>query len=167
MKFLIAVTSKYGSTREIADEIAKTLQNEGFTVDICGAGDVSGVSGYDGVILGNAVYAGSWLPEARQLIERTRVQLAMLPVWVFSSGPLGGENPMPHDDPDKLAAPLDGLPVRDHHVFVGKLDFDHLKLPERLLAKAVHAPEGDFRNWDDIRGWAREIAHEFWENAKP
>jgi menaquinone-dependent protoporphyrinogen oxidase len=27
-----------------------------------------------------------------------------------------------------------------------------------MMVKAVKAPEGDFRDWDAIRGWADEIA---------
>ena len=29
---------------------------------------------------------------------------------------------------------------------------------ERIVTRAVHAPEGDFRDWEDIRAWARGIA---------
>ena len=31
---------------------------------------------------------------------------------------------------------------------------------ERMIIKAVKAPEGDFRDWDDIRAWAATIADE-------
>ena len=77
---------------------------------------------------------------------------------MFSSGPLGAENPQPHDDPQQLAASLGELPVRDHKVFVGKLDTSDLGIAERVIAKVVRAPIGDFRNWDAIRAWAHEIA---------
>jgi len=29
---------------------------------------------------------------------------------------------------------------------------------ERLLTKLVHAPDGDFRDWDDVSRWSDEIA---------
>jgi menaquinone-dependent protoporphyrinogen oxidase len=48
--------------------------------------------------------------------------------------------------------------VRDHKIFVGKLDTAGLGLGERLITKVVGAPAGDFRDWDEIRRWAREIA---------
>ncbi len=160
MRVLVTVASKHGSTREIADAIAEELRAENLSVDLIEASDVKVVSGYDAVILGSAIYAGSWLPAAKHFAEAKRGELAALPVWVFSSGPLGKETPQPQDDPARLAAPLGDLRVMEHRVFVGKLDFDRLGLPERLIAKAVHAPEGDFRDWKDIRGWARGLARE-------
>jgi len=33
-----------------------------------------------------------------------------------------------------------------------------LGLGEKVILKAVRAPEGDFRPWDDVREWARGIA---------
>jgi hypothetical protein len=50
--------------------------------------------------------------------------------------------------------------VRDHKVFVGKLDPTGLGFGERIAVKWVRVPYGDFWDWDDIRGWAREIATE-------
>ncbi len=47
--------------------------------------------------------------------------------------------------------------AREHHIFVGKLDARSLGFGERLIAKVVHAPEGDFRDWEAIRGWTRDI----------
>jgi len=35
-----------------------------------------------------------------------------------------------------------------------------LGLGEKVILKAVRAPEGDFRPWDDVREWARGIATE-------
>jgi len=51
--------------------------------------------------------------------------------------------------------------AREHEVFVGKLDKGELGLGERLVTRAVKAPEGDFRDWGAIRRWARIIARNF------
>ena len=88
------------------------------------------------------------------------VRRTALPVWLFSSGPLGAENPEPHDDLARLAAPFGQIKVRDHHVFVGKLDFSELGLAEKLISKAIRAPEGDFPDWKDVRVWTRRVAAE-------
>src|SRR5215207_3036856 len=166
MRVLVTFASKHGSTHEIAEAIAAALRAENLTVDLKDAADVKAIAGYyDAVIFGSAVYAGSWLPEAKQLAERQHAALASLPVWLFSSGPIGGENPQPHDDPAQLAAPLGEIKVRDHHVFVGKLDFAELGFAERFISKAVRAQEGDFRDWDDVRKWARKIAAELQRQA--
>jgi menaquinone-dependent protoporphyrinogen oxidase len=160
MKVLVTVASKHGSTREIAEAIASELKSKSLTVDLQDAGDVTSVAGYDAVVFGSAIYGGSWLPDAKKFAEQYRAALADLPVWVFSSGPLGDEDPQPHHEPATLAVPMGNVRLRDHRIFVGKLFFKELGFGERLIARAVKAPEGDFRNWDEIRGWAREIAAE-------
>lgn len=158
VNILLAVASKHGSTHEIADVLANELCVAGHIVEVYNAAASPSPEAYDAVILGSAIYAGNWLSEAKQFAERYQAELVGLPVWVFSSGPLGAENPQPHDDPQQLAAPLGNVPVRDHKVFVGKLDKSDLNMGERLIAKVIGAPIGDFRDWDAIRAWAREIA---------
>lgn len=158
MHILLAVASKHESTHEIANVLADELRVAGQSVEVYNADAAPSPQAYDAVILGSAIYAGSWLFAAKHFVERYRAELVGLPLWVFSSGPLGAENPQPHDDPQHLAASLGELPVRDHKVFVGKLDTSDLGVAERVIAKVVRAPIGDFRNWDAIRGWAHEIA---------
>ena len=160
MKILVTVASKHGSTREIARAIADELRAQALVVDLYDIDEVQTLTGYDAVILGSAIYAGNWLPQAKRFAQRNADQLARLPVWVFSSGPIGAPDPQPHDDPARLAASLGAAKIRDHQVFVGKLDLAELGLTDRLIARAFHTPEGDFRDWDAIRTWAREIAAE-------
>ena len=162
MKVLIAVASKHGSTREIAQAISEELQEANIAVEILDLtkGEIADVGSYHAVILGSAIYAGSWLPEAKQFAQKHNTELASLPVWLFSSGPLGADNPQPHDDPEKLALSLGQVKVREHHVFVGKLDAADLRLGERLIVKMVHAPGGDFRDWEEVSNWGRSIARQ-------
>jgi menaquinone-dependent protoporphyrinogen oxidase len=157
MNVLIAVASKHGSTREIAAAIADDLRSASIPVDLQDAAAVHDLTPYDAVILGSGIYAGSWLPEAKRFAAQLRDQLAARPLWVFSSGPIG-EEPQPHDDPQQLAAPLGDVTIRDHRIFVGKLDRRNLGLGERLIARVVHAPEGDFRDWEAIHAWAQQLA---------
>jgi len=160
MKVLIAVASKHGSTREIAAAIAATLRTHSLEVDLRTAADVDDVAGYDAVIIGSAIYAGQWLPEAKRFAKQHAVQFAGQPIWLFSSGPLGTDDPQPHDDPQKLVSELPGVAIRDHHIFVGKLDPADLGFGERLIARMVHAPAGDFRDWAAVSDWASTIGAE-------
>jgi hypothetical protein len=42
--------------------------------------------------------------------------------------------------------------------FAGKLDYSQLSLPGWLFVKLiVRGKEGDYRNWDAIRGWAASL----------
>ncbi len=43
-------------------------------------------------------------------------------------------------------------------MFAGKLVRKQLSFPERAIASALRVPEGDFRDWTEIRQWAAEIA---------
>lgn len=157
MKILIAVASKHGSTREIGEAIAEELRKCGLHADVQDAKRVETTDGYDAVILGSAVYAGHWMGDATYFAESMYAELVGKPVWLFSSGPLGAPEAQPQSDPNKLAESMSHVRVRDHKVFAGKLDVSALGLGERIVAKVVSVPEGDYRDWEAIRNWAHEI----------
>ena len=157
MNVLVAVGSKHGGTREIAQAVVEELRALGLDPDLREAGAVKDLAGYDAVVLGSAVYMGDWLPEARAFVARHGAALAGLPVWLFSSGPLGAESPRPAGDPAGVAAALAATGARGHRVFAGRLERGDLGLGERAISRLVHAPEGDFRDWPAIRAWVREI----------
>jgi menaquinone-dependent protoporphyrinogen oxidase len=156
MKIVIAAASKHGGTREIARVIGEELHALGLVADLREVEEIDDLDGYDAAIVGSAVYAGNWLPGARRLIARHRARLATMPVWLFSSGPIGA-TPRAGDEPHGLAGMLAEAGAREHVVFTGKLDPRDLGVAERLIARVVHAPAGDFRDWAAIRAWARAI----------
>lgn len=92
------------------------------------------------------------------MLLTTRGSIRAQIVWLFSSGPLGREDPQPPGDPVHLDELVQVTHACGHHTFVGKLDKSKLSLGERLAVKLVKAPEGDFRNWEAIRSWVRDIA---------
>src|SRR5215208_1873189 len=168
MKVLVSTASKYGSTSEIAEEIANTLRqalsergrlsgDRGAVVDVRPAEQVGSVEDYDAVVLGSAVYAGHWLESARELVERHAGALSERPTWLFSSGPIG-EPPKPEEDPVDVAPIFEATKARDHRVFAGKLDKSSLRFVERAIMVAVRAPDGDYRDWGEIREWTEGIA---------
>lgn len=158
MKVLVAYAGRHGSTRDIARAIGEELQASGVDADARPAGDPGDVDAYDAVVLGSAVYRGSWLGEARRFAEAHRDRLAQIPAWLFSSGPLGTDEPTPQWEPRQIPDLMRATGARDHRIFPGRLDRGRLGLFERLVVRMVRAPEGDFRDWEAIRGWAREIA---------
>src|SRR5947209_2765614 len=99
MKILIASASRHGSTREIAQALARELRACGHSVAVRAVNEVQSLDGYEAAIVGSAVYMGNWLPEARRFVGEYREQLARIPVWLFSSGPLGTDGPQPANDP--------------------------------------------------------------------
>lgn len=52
----------------------------------------------------------------------------------------------------------DATGAREHRVFAGKIDKSRLSFGEKAIVMALKAPEGDFRDRDDIDSWARDIA---------
>jgi menaquinone-dependent protoporphyrinogen oxidase len=157
MKVLICAASKYGATSEIAQAVADVLAGRGCEVTVLPPQEVDAVEEFDAVVLGSAVYMGQWMKSARELAERQAVALAARPVWLFSSGPVG-EPAKPADNPVDVTKILQATKARDHQVFTGKLARKHLSFPDRAMASAVRAAEGDFRNWAEIRNWATGIA---------
>ena len=167
MKVAVVVASKHGSTREIGEVIAAELRRQNHTVDLLDPDNVQKVADYGAVVFGSGVYAGNWLPSAKNFAIHFQKELASIPVWLFSSGPLGMTKPQPVEDPRRLADALGPIKTRDHHIFVGKLDLADLSVAERLLVKAVQAPIGDFRNWREIRSWARGIGADLYKDTGP
>jgi len=160
MKILVAVASKHGSTRGIADAIGETLQQAGHAVDVRNAQDAPSVDVYDAVVAGSAIYMGNWMSEAKSFLQQNEGRFAGRPVWLFSSGPLGEDYPEGMGVPANLDDLVAQTGARGHEVFVGRLDKSDLSLGERIISKAVKAPEGDFRDWEAIRAWARGIAEQ-------
>ena len=154
---LVSAGSKHGSTTEIAERIATVLSDRGHDVDITAPDQVRDLSGYQVVVLGSAVYAGHWVASAKGLAERIAALSESPATWIFSSGPLG-EPPKPEEDPVDVAPIIEATSARDHRVFSGKIDKSKLSFGERAIVVAVRAPEGDFRNWNEIESWANEIA---------
>jgi menaquinone-dependent protoporphyrinogen oxidase len=159
MKLLIAVSSKHGSTREIAGSIGQTVREAGIEVDVVDAQDVESVAPYDAVIVGSAVHMGRWMGPARNLVNGSADVLRTRPVWLFSSGPLGRDIIDPADAAQgrKLLELVGG---REHRVFAGKADKQRLGFVERRILSMVKNPYGDHRDWAAIREWATTIATE-------
>jgi menaquinone-dependent protoporphyrinogen oxidase len=112
------------------------------------------------LVLGSAVYVGNWLKEAKELLEGRGDELARRPTWLFSSGPVG-DPPKPEEaEPVGIAEAVERIGARGHVIFAGKIDRGALSFPERMMVRALKVPEGDYRDWDEIRAWAKSIASE-------
>ena len=161
MRVLVAYASKHGSTRGIAEAIVDRLCERSIGAEAASVDQVDDVRDYDVVVLGSAIYAGSWMRSAVDFAERNREALRRVPVWLFSSGPLGTEVKGADEQPKQVSALRDTLHPCGYRLFCGALDRARPSLPEGMIAKAVRAPEGDFRDWDGIGRWVDEIARSF------
>lgn len=160
---LIAYASKHNSTAEIASTIGAVLQRvDKLEVDIRSVEQVEGLDDYPFVVLGSAIYAGQWQPAAADFLRRYEQELTQRLVWLFSSGPTGDGDPQVllkgWQSPQALTPIIARIQPQSCVLFHGKLDPKNLNFLERLLVKGIHAPVGDFRDWDAIRQWAMAIA---------
>lgn len=163
MKVLVAVGSKYGSSRAVAKTIATTLEDQGFEVDFQDAADVRSVMPFDAVILGSAVYGGLWRRDASALAKEFRDALLSRDVWTFS---VGMENVVVEGQPkDEAYAIADAVGAREHKRFPGALDPDKLNIGERALIRALDPPLGDFRDFEEVTAWAQGVAVQLREVA--
>lgn len=157
MKVLVSAASKHGATAEIAERIGTILSGSGLDVTVAEPSEQVAVSDYGAFVLGSAVYAGHWRQEAKELADRVGKLDPIPDTWLFSSGPLG--DPLkPDEAPVDVAAIVEALAPHDHRVFAGKIDKSNLGFGERAILIAVHAPDGDFRDWAAIESWAAGIA---------
>ncbi len=158
MRVLVTAASRHGATDEIANAIGRALYERGVEAEVRKLEDVDGLAGYDGVVLGSAVYYGKWLASARRFVDEHAVELAARPTWLFSSGPTG-EPARPDAEKavqiGEIAATTGAL---EHRVFAGRLERSELGLAERAIVRGVGAQTGDFRDWDEIATWADGIA---------
>jgi len=170
MKVLVAVASRHGATTGIAERIGEVINRElrdrgaNADVDVRTIETVTSIEGQDAVVLGSAVYMGRWLKAAREFANAHAAQLAEIPVWLFSSGPIGNP-PKPDSDPSDIGSIMDLLQAKEHRRFAGRLDRRKLGFAERAVVSAVKAADGDFRDWLAIEVWAAEIAAVLWMAA--
>jgi len=163
MHVLVAHASKRGSTAEIAEAIAASLREAGLDVDCRPAAEVEVLDPYDAIVLGSAVYMKRWRGDAKHFLHKHAEQLARLPFWVFSSGPVG--DPSKNPDPSWLEPPriidrAQELHARDHVVFGGSVPAKPRGPLERAMVKNTPARYRDMRDWEAIRSWALRIASE-------
>ncbi len=156
---LVTSASRHGSTHEIAEAIAAALVERGLGAEARPMEQVTDLDQYDAVVVGSAVYMNRWLAEARRFVQIHASELTALPVWLFSSGPLG---PPGHEIPPGEAADVPVLRrltrAVGHRTFGGRIQMKALHFAERTIVRTIHAPEGDSRDWDAVDRFAGEIA---------
>ncbi|MBV9001847.1 MAG: flavodoxin, partial [Solirubrobacterales bacterium] len=131
MRVLVTSASRHHSTREIATAIAAGLIDRGVGAVAIPAEDVTTLDGCDAVVLGSAVYMGRWLSEARRLAQIHASALCRMPVWLFSSGPVGPvDHLIPPGTPADVPVLMRLTGAIGHHTFPGRLDMSRLQYAE-------------------------------------
>ena len=153
---LVAYGSKYGATAGIAEAVGRALREAGLEVDVRRASDVRSFGGYRAVVLGSAVYTKRWRRDAMRLLRRK--ELVELPVWLFSSGPVGEvAEQQGWTRPKAVEQRAAAIGAREHVVFGGMVAEDRGFIRKKM-ARSMPAELRDQRDWDEIAAWGRGIA---------
>ena len=164
-KILVAYASESGTTAEVAEAIGEVLCQEGDTVETKWVKNVNDLDNYDAVIIGSAIQYDRWMPEAAELVKANQKILQQLPVAYFftclvlhklnTKGDLKAKKYS-----DKLQALVPQVKPVSIGGFVGVLDYSKMGFFSRLLMKVIlfnkGVKEGDYRDWDAIRAWAKD-----------
>jgi len=159
-RLLVAYASKYGSTGGVADAIGKELCSKDVAADTVLIKNANNISSYQGVIIGGAVYMGKWMSEAVDFVKQNKDILCKVPVAYFLVGMTLARHPekraevLSYMDPILKAVP-EIKPV-GIGTFAGAMDYNNLSWINKKIMKSKGSPEGDFRDWNAIRAWARE-----------
>lgn len=163
---LVTYATRYGSTREVAESIAATLQKQGLTVEVQAASKVQSVESYSCVVLGTPFYVGQMLKDAKNFLARHQALLQKRPVFVFVVGPLEKEEEKwqgVRDQIEKEFAKYSWLKPTEVKLFGGKYNPAKLNFLDNMLkslpaSPLYQIPESDARNWDDIQAWSESLA---------
>lgn len=165
---LIAYSSRYGATREIAEFIAGVLERLGLQTVVQPADEVTKVAPYRAAIIGSGVYYSGWLDEVVELLESFQDELAERPVWLFSDGPTDElDLDTARRAPEGLSSLLGVIAPQDVALFGGRVVGDELSLDDWLVNPALRSTDTDERDWQGIKQWAEGIAETLRGHAAP
>lgn len=166
MNVLIAYSSGYGTTREIAEKIAGVFQESGgMNVTVLSIDDVQDIDPFDAVVVGSSVRADRPLANVRDFFSRynetlVRKRLAIFAVCLAANCS-DGRDKVKLEYIAQITDKYPELRPISTGAFGGKIDFDRLNpvmraLMERVLEKTGVLTKGsvDTRDWSFIEAWA-------------
>lgn len=166
-RILIIYTSGYGSTAETAKKIGNYLTEEGSEVVVLSYIETTDIYQYDAVIVGSPIRYDRWMPAAKAFVIDNKEYLSKIPVaYFFSCLTLAVRTEDTERKARQYAEKLQALSSQVKPIGIGRfsgvLDFSKMPLPIRIIFKIFSAiiglKEGDYRDWDEIRRWSKNIA---------
>lgn len=159
MPVLVTYTTKYGSTREVAERITARLRSAGVEVVIAPVSAARDLTGFSAVVLGTALNFFMWRGEAHRFVRRHRKALSSMPLALFGIGPIEDTPEQftgAREHLDKGLAKHAWLHPRAITVFGGKLDAAGLRFPDNNPAMRGMASV-DLRDFDQVDAWADSL----------
>lgn len=175
MKALVVYGTRYGTATEIAEEIARVIQEEGIDVDLKDARTLKNfdVTPYDLVIVGSGIKIGKWTNKSLKFLQENKETLADRKVALFVSCGAASEEKNKAEGQEKYLDEVAAKNLINEPVATGLFGSVYdpnakhgvmFKLVNRSIKKTLEK-EGidaskrvDRRDWDEIRNWARKLA---------
>ncbi|UCH89986.1 MAG: flavodoxin domain-containing protein [Thermoplasmata archaeon] len=173
MKALVAYGTRYGSTTDIANKIGEILKKQGADVDIINLQKerIKDISHYDLIIIGSGIKMGSWTKKALGFLKKFESELAGKRVAFFVSC-MSAHHPDKREEASEkyllgIARRYPRVKPFKYGLFGGLIDVNRYGAGTRFIMKRF--PEefekdgidvnktNDFRNWDEIQKWAKEL----------
>lgn len=172
VRALIVYGTRWGGTAKVAEKIGETLKEEGYSVDIFDARKPPQVDSYDLVIVGSGISGGKWTKGANGFLKRNAVMLRDKKTAFFVSCGMvireSGQDKAKRDYLVKVSHKY-GLTSIGYGFFGGILDFEaKYNILDRFFVNSsksrlkkmgidISKPY-DFRDWDQIEAWTRDVA---------
>ena len=176
MKALIVFGTRYGTAAEIAEEIGKVMENEGVEVDLVDSRGLKGydVSPYDLVVVGSGIKMGKWTKGSLKFLENNKSELSNKKVALFVTCGAANDEKTITEGQEKYLDDIAEKYLSCKPVAMGLFGSVYdpnakhglmYKLATKFIIKKELEKQGvdtskrfDYRNWDEIRVWARDLA---------
>lgn len=160
-RVLVVYGTGTGCTAGIAERIGKVLAERGVAVEIFPAKEAPAPEGFDAVLVGSGVRAGSWHQPAKEWTTRNAGALGGIPVAFFTACLTLAQDVTKSDEVLAYTDPLiaeTGVQPLSVGLFAGWNEPKRFSFIERTIMKMMKAPEGDFRDWAKVEAWTDEVA---------
>lgn len=172
-RVLVTYASRAGSTAGVAEAIGNTLAEYGLSIDVYPMEEVHDLTPYRAVIAGSAIRYDRWLPEAMTFVKHHQDELKQKPFAAFLVCLAMTSNTARA----RRTASSYLQPVRDlvepmsEGLFAGVLNVRKLPEPHfRIAVRAITAlgifKQGDYRDWNAIHDWAKDLSITLQETSK-
>jgi menaquinone-dependent protoporphyrinogen IX oxidase len=181
LKTLLVYGTRYGATARTSEEIGKVLQDDGFDVKVINAKEekIKDISLFDLIIVGSGMQFARWTGEAEDFLKRFQKELAQKKVALFIStmktvtereGKTEELKKTRKMELEDKVAKYNLQPI-SLGFFGGVLDFNKMNIITRKTLGFLRpqlekngfkeSPSGvyELRDWEEIRGWAKELAN--------
>nr|WP_321505740.1 flavodoxin domain-containing protein [uncultured Methanoregula sp.] len=158
-RILVAYATRNGSTAEIAQAIGRELEKTGTAITVADIMTIRSLEGYTAVVIGGPLYMGRMDGLVIKFVKKYTGELSHMPVAIFAVG-LAPKDPKPEAIGNAMMAletaiiPLSPVSTA---LFAGKLDPAKIGFLMRKFMEMAKIPYGDFRDWETIAAWAKEL----------